>query len=98
MNKSNATILALLLLLNHGEAWSKDADNEPVAPAIDTTVYDKETIKQAMIILLKSRTVTVDPSKAPRVNPKLIEELRRDGIIQPAEMRAGVVCVDTTGK
>ncbi|MBN8542376.1 MAG: hypothetical protein J0L82_18440 [Deltaproteobacteria bacterium] len=74
------------------------AQEKAAAPEIDTSVYDKETIKQAMVVLLKSRAVTIEPKKGARINRRLIEELRRDGIIEPAATKAGVVCTDSTGK
>ena len=97
MNKPSAAALSLLMLLSHG-AFAKGEENEAVAAPIDTNVYDKETIKQAMVILLKSRALKVEPKDTVRVHRSLIDELRREGIIEPATARAGTVCVDTTGK
>lgn len=84
----------LLSMLSHTALAHEKAS----APEIDTSVYDKETIKQAMVVLLQSRAVTIGPKKGARINRKLIEELRREGIIEPAAMKAGVVCTDSTGK
>ena len=86
---------ALMLSILSHNAWAQE---KTAATEIDTSVYDKETIKQAMVVLLKSRAVTVEPKKGARINRRLIEELRRDGIIEPAAMKAGVVCTDSTGK
>ncbi|MGE3386028.1 MAG: hypothetical protein AB7K41_04805 [Bdellovibrionales bacterium] len=93
MKKSNVTALLLVLMLSH-TAWSAECENTEGQNQIDTRVYDKETIKQALMVLLQSRALTVRPAKGLKINKDLVEELRREGVIQTVPMKEGVICVD----
>lgn len=93
MKKTNMTAWLLFLMLSQS-AWSEEPGSTESPNQIDTRVYDKETVKQALIILLQSRALTVQPAKGLKINRDLIEELRREGIIRTAPMKEGSICVD----
>lgn len=93
MKKTNMTAMILFLILSQS-AWSEECENVESQNQIDTRVYDKETVKQALMVLLQSRALTVQPAKGLKINRDLIEELRREGVIEPVPMRAGSICVD----
>lgn len=91
------TALLLLLMLSNS-ARAEECENEDSSNQIDTRIYDKETVKQALMVLLQSRAVTVQPAKGLKINRDLIEELRREGVLQTVPIKEGVICVDTVGK
>lgn len=93
MKKTNLTAMILFLMLSQS-AWSEECENTESPNQIDTRVYDKETVKQALMVLLQSRALTVQPAKGLKINRDLIEELRREGVIQTIPMKEGVICVD----
>lgn len=97
MKKSNMTALLLLLMLSN-PARAEECENEDGTNQIDTRVYDKETVKQALMVLLQSRAVTFQPAKGLKINGDLIEELRREGVLQTVPVKEGVICVDIIGK
>ncbi len=97
MKKTNMTALLLLLMLSN-PAQAEECENTENPNQIDTRVYDKETVKQALMVLLQSRALTVQPAKGLKINRDLIEELRREGVIQTVPMREGSICVDPIAK
>ncbi len=97
MKKTNMTAMILFLILSQA-AWSDECENTESLNQIDTRVYDKETVKQALMVLLQSRALTVQPVKGLKINRDLVEELRREGVIQTVPMKEGVICVDPVAK
>ena len=93
MNLTKTSALVLLLLVGPN-TWSQEVESDTVPVTIDTRLYDKEIIKRAMRILIESRALTFDPAKGARFNRSLIEELRREGVIEPSAMKEGTICID----
>lgn len=85
--------MLFLLMLSH-RTWAEECKNTESTNQIDTSFYDKETVKQALMVLLETQALTVRLSKGIRINRDLIEELRRDGLIQVRPIKEAVICVD----
>jgi hypothetical protein len=93
MNQSNIKCLFLALLLSQ-TALAKAPETTRQTNSIDTHVYDKETIKQALLILLESQALTLQPSAGAKLNHDLLDELRKEGILQTTPIKEAVICVD----
>lgn len=94
MKNSSLKTLVLLLILSQ-PAWSEECADAKISEQVDAYFYDKETVKQALMVLLQSRALTFQPAKGVRIRKDLIEELRSEGVIESVPKKEAVICVDT---
>jgi hypothetical protein len=95
MNTSKTSAVLFLLLLGQA-AFAEDCTQMSRPLKMQPYDYDKDTVKQAVLILLQSKAITFEPSKGTQINRNLIEEMRRDGLLNMADLKESSICVDPT--
>lgn len=87
----NSTKVLLIVWLSLAQAAVASEQREQVA---EYNGYDREELKAALAVLIDAGALALSDPRCPQVDMKLLQELRKDGIIKNSRPATSSICVD----
>lgn len=94
MSDSKMTAIIFLMMLSQVVQANETCSNKQIENTTSGEVYEKETVKQALNIVLRSQALTVDSKNSLQVDRNLLEEMRQEGLLKTVDPRKSSICVD----
>ena len=94
MKTTNLTTIICLLMFGQVSRAENCSKEQLSLKPLTTDFYDRDTVKQALYVVLQSHAITFETKKGTQINRNLIEEMRREGLIQAVDPRVAVICID----
>ncbi len=96
MSDSKMTAIIFLMMLSQAAQAEEACSNKQNLTTTSTEVYEKETVKQALNIVLQSQALTIDSKNSLQLDRNLLEEMRQEGLLKTLDPRKSAICVDPT--
>jgi hypothetical protein len=62
--------------------------------AVDNGNIDRDSLKSALVLLIKSGSINISPEGQLKVDENLMQELRQQGLINASPMQMSSQCID----